>query len=306
MISYYINDTVKSLKDQRKKKEKEASKDGKDNPYPTYEELKAEGDEISPQVIITIKDSEGNIVRKISKKPSKGINRVKWDMRYASKEAISFSQPAFYNPFAGKSEGTLVPPGDYEVSISMMRGEESESIVESRWIKLKALGNTVLPAQDAKTKAAFQKEVAELGRSMEGASHLLREMNNKMKHIKKAIEMVEAPTESLMKDYYSLDKKLDELSVQMYGDRIKTRLDIDQPPTPQGRMGWIEYEQKYSTSEPTQTHRESFKIAKEEFMPLLEQLQNLAENDMEALEKKLEEADAPYTPGRAIKMMQGN
>ena len=306
MISYYIKDTEKSLKDKRKKKEKEAGKDGKDNPYPSYEDLKAEKDEISPQVIITIKDDKGKIVRKISKSPSKGINRVKWDMRYASKAPISFRQPSFYNPFAGKSEGTLVPPGDYEVSISMMNGEESEAIVDSRWIKLKSLGNTVMPAKDMEDKAAFQRDIAELGRSMEGASHLLREMNNKMRHIKKAIEMVEAPTEEMMKDYYALDKKLKDLSTKMYGDRIKTQLDIDQPPTPAGRIGWIDYEQKYSTSEPTKTHRESYKIAKEEFMPLLEELQQLAENDLEALEKKLEEADAPYTPGRAIKMMQGN
>ena len=306
MISYYIKDTEKSLKDERKKKEKEAGKEGKDNPYPSYEELKAEGEEISPQVLITIKDDGGNIVRKISKKPSKGLNRVKWDMRYASKEPISFRSPSFYNPFAGKSEGTLVPPGDYEVSISMFDGVDVKEIGESRWIKLKSLENTVLPAKDKKAKAEFQREIAELGRSMEGASHLLREMNNKMKHIKKAIEMVEQPTAPLMKDYYALDKKLKDLSTKMYGDRIKSKLDIDQPPTPSGRIGWIDYEQKYSTSEPTKTHMESFKIAKEEFMPMLAELQKLATVDLEALEKKLEEADAPYTPGRAIKMIQNN
>lgn len=306
MISYYLKDNKKSLKDERQKKEEESSKEGRDNPYPTYEALKEEKEEINPQVIITIKDSEGNIVRKLSNSPSKGINRVKWDMRYASKEAISFRQPSFYNPFAGKSEGTLVPPGDYEVSISLMEGESSKQLVEPQWIKLKSLNNTVLPATDQAAKTAFQREVAELGRSMEGANHLLREINNKMKHIKKAIEMVEAPTEDLMKDYYSIDKKLNDLNTKMYGDRIKASLDIDQPPTPQGRVGWIEYEQKYSSSEPTRTHRESLMIAKEEFMPLLAELQEIANSELEKLERKLEEADAPYTPGRAIKMIQGN
>ena len=306
MISYFIKDTDKSLKKQRQEKEAEANKDGKDNPYPSYEELKKEGEEIDPMILFTIKDSEGNIVRKITKSPSKGINRLKWDMRYASKEAISFRQPSFYNPFAGTSEGTLVPPGDYEISMSLLEGGDTKELVKSRWIKLKALDNAVMPAADRKAKAAFQREVAELDRSIEGASHLLREMNNKMKHIKKAIEMVEEPSDELLKPYYKLDEELKEISTQMYGDRIKTKLDIDQPPTPAGRLGWIGYEQKYSTSEPTQTHRESLAIAKEEFAPILEGLQKLATVDLEELEKRLEAADAPYTPGRAIKMIHGN
>ena len=306
MVSYYINDTDESLKKQRQKRESEASKEAKDNPYPSYEELKEEGDEISPMLLFTITDSDGNIVRKISKSPKKGINRLKWDMRYASKEAISFRKPSFYNPFAGKSEGTLVPPGDYEISMELLEGGESKVLGEPMKIKLKSLDNAVMPAADRKEKAAFQREVAELDRSIEGAGHLLREMNNKMRHIKKAIEMVEAPTADLMKPYLDLDSKLKELNVQMYGDRIKTKLDIDQPPTPAGRLGWIGYEQKYSTSEPTDTHRESLAIAKEEFTPILDALQKLATEDIEALESMLEKADAPYTPGRAIKMIQEN
>ena len=48
----------------------------------------------------------------------------------------------------------------------------------------------------------------------------------------------------------------------------------------------------------------SFNIAKEEFGPLLDQLKSLIKNDLESLESKLELADAPYTPGRAIKMIE--
>jgi len=163
-----------------------------------------------------------------------------------------------------------------------------------------------MPAKNRKAKADFQREVTELNRSIEGAGHLLREMNNKMRHIKKAIEMVEAPSANLLEPYLALKKNLDDLSTQMYGDAIKSKLDIDQPPTPSSRLGWISYEQKYSTSEPTETHRQSLAIAREEFGPILKALQKLATVDIEALEKMLEDADAPYTPGRAIKMMQGN
>jgi len=80
-------------------------------------------------------------------------------------------------------------------------------------------------------------------------------------------------------------------------------LDIDQLVTPATRIGWIEYEQGASSSAPTKTHMNSYAIAKEEFEPILTALQKLVKEDFEVLEQKLEDADAPYTPGRAIKMI---
>ena len=49
----------------------------------------------------------------------------------------------------------------------------------------------------------------------------------------------------------------------MYGDPVKRRLDINQPPSLSSRLGSIGWEQKYSTATPTQTHRDSYAIAKE-------------------------------------------
>jgi len=47
----------------------------------------------------------------------------------------------------------------------------------------------------------------------------------------------------------------------------------------------------------------SLEIAEEEFGPILQRLKKLVNVDLEDLEQKLEDADAPYTPGRAIKMI---
>jgi hypothetical protein len=69
-------------------------------------------------------------------------------------------------------------------------------------------------------------------------------------------------------------------------------------------MGWISYEQGSSTAAPTGTHKMSYQIAKEEFAPILERLRSLVQTDLENLEDLLEDADAPYTPGRAIKMIE--
>ena len=103
--------------------------------------------------------------------------------------------------------------------------------------------------------------------------------------------------------YNDINAQIRSLSHQLNGDPYKRTLDIDQGVTPAARIGWIEYEQGASTAAPTKTHMDSYAIAKEEFEPILNALKQLVSEDFEALEQMLEDADAPYTPGRAIKMI---
>ena len=75
MITYYYDESYESLKKQRSKVEKALIKDEKDTPYPTYDKLKAEEDEKEPQLVFTIKDAQGNVIKKEMKSPKKGLQR---------------------------------------------------------------------------------------------------------------------------------------------------------------------------------------------------------------------------------------
>jgi len=301
IIDYYYAGDPKSLKDKRKEASKE--KVGKDDPYPTYEDLVEERDEQMPQLIFTITDSGGDIVRKMTAPASKGVKRMQWDLRYASKSPINLNKPKFYNPYAGDDSGIMVKPGKYTIFMSEAIGGTVEPKGEPVTFEVKRLDNTIMPAQDTEAKVQFQKDITELSRKINGAGKMIGEVDSKLKHIKVAIEKIEVPNEVLYDDYYSISDDLKALRLALYGDNIKSKLDIDQPPSPASRIGWIEYEQGGSTADPTSTHQMSYKIAEEEFEPILTKLKTLVREDLEALEQKLEDADAPYTPGRAIKMI---
>ena len=305
LIPYYFDEEIKSLKDQRKEKEKESNKSTAGTGYPTYEELKAEADELVPQLQFIISDMDGNIVKRMTQKPKKGINRIKWDLRYNSKDAISLGKPSFYNPFAGEPQGTLVTPGIYKVQMSKNIGGEITALGDAMTFNVKALNNSVMPATDKKAKTAFQRDVAELSRAMDGAAGAVSEMKNKMKYIEKAIVMVEAPSEQMVQKMHQIKNDIKAIELKMYGDRLKSKLDMKQPPTPYGRMGWIGYEQSNSTAAPTKTHQDGYKIAKAEFEPILNDIKSTLAK-LEQLEDALEDADAPYTPGRIIKILQNN
>lgn len=301
MITYYYNEDYKSLKDQRTKKEKALIKDEKDTPYPSYNELKAEYDEAKPQLVFTIKNSAGTVVKKEFKSPKQGVQRFHWDLRYTLPNPIDLSKPSFYNPWAAIDEGTLVEPGTYTVQMDLFENGSMTALVGPKSFEVKALKNTVMPAEDRAAKVVFQKEVAQLEADYAATQTIMNETNNKLRYIKSAIKRSEQPYEVLTALVMSIEDKLDAINIDLYGDSVKRRLDISQPQTPANRIGTISYEQKYSTSAPTETHKSSFAIAKRQISAIKKRVETIYNVDIKQLEQKLINSGAPYTPGRGYK-----
>ena len=297
MISYYYNENYKSIRDQRKEKEKKLIKDKEDVYYPDYDALKAEIDEDEAKLLFTVKNSEDLVVKKVLKTPSKGFDRFHWDLRYEVTNPINLSSSSFYNPFAGVSEGTLVEPGTYTVQMDYFVDGESTTLVDAKEFMVTLLDNTVLPAQDREAKVRFQRDVSMLQGEISSYSRILSEISDKVKYFEVAILRLEKPILELSSDMKEMKDELREINVLFYGDNVKRRLDMQQIPTPSSRVGIIANEQKYSTASPTGTHVNSFEIAKEEFLPIKSRVDLLVEK-VKKLEEKMKSLGAPYTPGR--------
>ncbi len=300
LISYYVKESVSTQREERRKKEKELVKDSVSVNYPTYEELRSEVDEEKPHLLFTISDEDGKIVRKYTQSISKGLKRLKWDLRFSS------TYPTRINGSGhGSSSGSnLIGPGSYTVTMAQFANGFYTHLGDPVSITVKALDNTVMPVENKSEKLAFQREVRELSRSIQGASHVIRELNNKFKHINEAIKNTERPTPELTAISRDLSLRIASINRQLRGDAEKRKLDIDQFPSPYTRIGRIMSEQRRSTATPTQTHRDSYTIAKEEFEVLVDSIKKIAQQEVPALEQKLEDAGAPYTPGRGLIMME--
>lgn len=301
MVTYYYDDSFESLKDQRQKLEKELIKNSRSTPYPNYETLKAEREEDKPQLLFVFKDANSAIVKKETKPVTKGLQRFNWNLRYVPQNAVDFSSAEYYNPFSGKTEGTLIVPGTYTVEMQLFKDGAATTLVPATSFEVKSLDNTVMPADNRADKVVFQKQVADLERETETIQYLVREMNEKIKYIKEAIKLSDQPMEALSKTTMTIEEKIKNVNIQLYGDPIKAELDIDQLQSPANRLGSIGYEQKYSTSKPTQTHRASYAIAKEQIMDIKQQVEQLSKIDLKQLEEQLIKAGAPYTPGRGLR-----
>jgi len=298
LITYYYNKDFKSLKDERQKAEKELIKSNKDTPYPNYETLKTEGEESKDELVFTIKDADGKAVKKEFRPAKKGVQRLHWNLRYTLQNPISLRQPTFYNPFGGRDEGTLVAPGNYTVEMDLLKDGNVTNLSSPVSFEVKALNNVEMPAENRMEKVAFQKALAKLQADFGISQNLMSESRNKLRYIKEAIKRAEQPLGNLSTSVVAIENQLDALQIEMYGDPIKRRLDMDQPPSPASRLGSIGYEQKYSTATPTQTHRDSYAIAKDQVKTIKSKMERIFNQDLKNLEQQLINAGAPYTPGR--------
>lgn len=298
LFSYYLKEAPKSNEDLRRDQEKENIKAGKNNNYPTYDRLKSELLEEKPYLLFTITDDEGNVVRKLTSEPKKGLNRLQWDLRYATDEPINLTPPAFYNPWGLESPGNLVAPGSYTVAMSVYNDGEFKKLGEPVSYEVKALNNAVLPAPDRNAKLAFQREVAAAYLRLQAAQKSVSEIKDRIRFLEEAVLKAEIPQEALYTDLIELKLKVTDLGYDLNGDPIASQLDMDMEPSVSDRLGMVMGEQLNTTSKPTETHIKGLEIALKQLKPLEEALKALIADDLTRIEKVLDENGAPYTPNR--------
>ncbi|NOZ46641.1 MAG: glycosyl hydrolase [Chlorobi bacterium] len=293
-FTYYLKDDILSLKEKRKKLEKENMEKNIPLKYPSVKELNEEDNETEPYLIFTINDANGYKVRELYAPAKKGINRITWDFRYASAGPANKVKDKFKN----KNAGMRALPGDYTVSLTKYENGNIKQLVGPVQFKAKVLNNTVLPAKAPEALAVFMKNVNELGRAIEGADKLNEELKHKAELIEIALSQTLANTDSLKKKIQEIKDEVYEIDKKLNGDKSISKRNENQPPSINDRLENVIYGLWSSTSDPTETMKQQYKITGELFTPLLAQLKEINNVVIPKIEKEMEALKAPWTPGR--------
>lgn len=296
-ITYYLKEELKTKKQIRQEKEKELVKKGEPVPYPTVTELHAEEAEEAPSIVLNIGDDKGNTVRRLAGPASKGVQRITWDLRYASITPTKLTDATEDDPFSEGDKGRFAMPGKYAVSMAKRVDGIETPLAGPVGFSAVALGSVSLPADDRAALTAFQSKVADLQRAVQGASHAADEAKTRIAHLKKAIAATPLAPASAAQDLASLEKRLREIQLALNGDNTLRSRNEPVPPSITERVNGIVEDQWQSTSAPTQTQIRSFDAAADEFAPQLDALRALIETDLRNFEMTLERAGAPWTPG---------
>ncbi|MGE5352541.1 MAG: VPS10 domain-containing protein [Acidobacteriota bacterium] len=298
-FTIYLKDAIKTEKQTREEKEKEALKNGGTSEYPTAQELRSEEREESPYLLLTILDDGGNVVNKLRAPAHSGIQRVTWDFRYPATTPIKkIETEEEDDPFYEADMGALALPGKYSVTLSKVVKGNMSLLAGPVSFNTTPLHSSQLSKEDRLALSEFQHRLAELRRAVRGTIESANEVSGQIKLIRQALKNSTKANGTMTEEVNRLDNELYDIVVRLSGDKILQRRNENTPPSISDRVEGIVYDQWQSSQAPTQTQKDQMRIASGEFAPLLSRFRQLVEVDLKKLEGSLEVTGTPWTPGR--------
>ena len=293
VFTYHFSEKIMSLTEQRHELEKED-----DWQYPSIDDLRAEDREIAPQVILTVRDSRGDVVRRVKGSRGKGFHRTAWDLRYPSERAVQLSTGSVPD-WAMPPAGPLVVPGTYSVTLDLHHKGRVERLDGPEEFEVFALDLATMKSDDPQGALAFAQEASELNRQVIGAIRTSSEAENRIRHLRQAIlDTPDAGPEHVQR-LEAIRTDLQEILVELRGDSTLSARNRPQNPSISGRISTVVSGRLRVTSPPTGTHRDQYEFAARAFEGVRTELAGVIER-LVALASDLEDLGAPWTPARTL------
>jgi DNA repair ATPase RecN len=151
---------------------------------------------------------------------------------------------------------------------------------------------------DRTAQEEFLKKVARLYRALYGATHTAEDVQDRLKQIREALRQIPGAEKQLGAVADSIQQQDREIVRALRGDREIAKRSEPVPSSINDRIESIMEGERFSLAKPTQSHIDQYNIAAAEFGDVLSRLRTLVDVDLSKLEKDMEAAGAPWTPGR--------
>lgn len=302
-FTYYNKEPLTTLADQRRERERATQGDSTDTPYPSWEDLKAEDRQEDPEVFLTVRDSDGGVVRHVPGQTNRGVRRATWDFRYPAFTPVGVGSGG--GGFFGGSQGPLAMPGTYTVELSHRVDGQVVTVAGPVQFEAMPLQQPAIAAQDSRTVLAFQRETGALQRAVMGTVRATGDALESVRAMKDALGATPNATQEMRASAREIEVRLLDLSEALNGDRTRPARAEPGMPGIMSRVNQIVSGHWRGPHGPTSTHREQYALAAEAFTAVYVDARQLIEVDLPALEERMEAAGAPWTPGRGLPRWSG-
>ena len=298
VFTAYMKEKIKTKKEKRQEAEKDAAKKNQTLPYPTNDELRAEAEEAKPEVYFVVYDESGAAIRRVEASAEGGFQRVAWDLRYSAPRVKKHSEDSEEDFPNAADQGPLVLSGTYSVRLFDKVGGAVTELAGPQSFTVVAEGAASMSAADRAAQEEFLRKVTRLYRAVSGALHTAEDVESRVKAIRAALREVPAAEKQLGAVADGIEQRDREILRALRGNVEMAKRSEPIASSINERVNSVMEGERFSLAKPTQSHIDSYNIAAGEFADQLGKLRTLFEVDLAKLEKDMEAAGAPWTPGR--------
>jgi hypothetical protein len=194
--------------------------------------------------------------------------------------------------------GPLVMPGRYSMTLSKRVGGRTEKLSEPVAFNVTPEGASSMDVAALKELREFQVQVWKLQRAVSGTAEAADELNGRLQGVQRALDQTPGARPEWLAQVRDMEKRNREVLRALRGDAVLRGRNENTPHSISERVGYAVSSSRLSLARPTATEREAYRIASEEFAEVLPRLRKIARDELPALEKAMEAAGAPWTPGR--------
>ena len=189
-------------------------------------------------------------------------------------------------------------PGTYKVRLAKrVEGVVTPLAGEQEFVVV-VDGAAGMNVADRKVLGDFQQKVARLQRAVAGTLEAANALTGRLDLIKRALDQTPGIDARWKDTARSLEKRNRDILRALRGDMAIRARNENTPISLAERVEGIVSAERFSLDSPTKTQRDAYTIASQELSEELVKLRALIEEDLRSLEKALDLAGAPWTPGR--------
>jgi len=295
LITYYMHEGLQTSEEERQDAEEPRVEAGENTPFPGFDVIEAERREAPPRMWLVIRDSAGQVVRRLPGPVTAGFHRVNWDLTYPGTGAIT--QP---DTPETETSGYLVGPGTYSVELVRQHRGEITSLGEPQSFEVERLTQGALPGSPDDAVVAFRERLGEMQRSLSAANATLALTHERLARLQSALYRSRTAPGDLDVRYEALRQELFAIEEALGGNQTMNGRHGAEPATVGSRLFFAQLGTSNSTYGPSPAHDHQLGLAEVEFADLRERLSVLTEQSIPAFETDLAATGAPWTPQTVI------
>lgn len=291
VFTYFLKEAPKTANAKRKAAEKNYK--STNVPFPGYTALAAESLEDKAQLIFTIEDSTGEIIRKISTTPKAGINRIAWDLRYPTPAPIMLDDQGTSAQGEEAPKGLMAPPGTYKATMYLQENGIATKLDEPISFVVKPLYKGALEGSTHEVMSDFWRSYEQTSREVSEFNFEIKKLTKRVNAMKKATLASSLAPNSQTTQLSAIRKDLNELNAEIYGNPAKLSIGEKTAPLLGDRLSTVHRGIERSTYGPTSTHKKQLQIVVTQLKAANSKLKTIQGN-LETLYAQLKAAGAPF------------